>query len=436
MSRPLRPLVLAAAVAAAALAGCTRAPEIERESVERVLATLADDDMEGRAAFTPGADRAADFIASEFEAIGLAPLEGVDGYLQEFPVHTVTTESVAVELDGQPVPAERTVAVLTEESVEWGPAGDVQVLAIGPDDDAMASLMGVRRADADTLVLMHAAAHGDLFARLRRFWSSANRTLRPDEDPSMVVALVDDTAPDTFRVQATATRTEERLANVVGTIPGRRADELVLLSAHYDHVGMAEEPVDGDTVFNGANDDASGTTAVIELARFFAASGTPERTLVFVAFTAEESGGFGSRHFSRQVDPQRIVAMINIEMIGKVAAQGASTIWMTGFERSDLGTILDAAVEDTGYDIIADPYPDQNLFYRSDNATLARLGVPAHSFSTTPIDVDEDYHQLSDEIETLDLEHITGVIRALADAVEPLAYGEARPSRIDASQVR
>ena len=150
--------------------------------------------------------------------------------------------------------------------------------------------------------------------------------------------------------------------------------------------------MDGDSIANGANDNASGTTALIELARFFARMGVPERTLLFAAFTAEEAGGFGSRHFSNQLDPDRIVAMFNIEMIGKPAVSGPNTAWVTGFERSDLGAILQRSVEGTEYSFYADPYPEQDLFYRSDNATLARLGVPAHSISTTPIDVDTDYH--------------------------------------------
>ena len=224
-------------------------------------------------------------------------------------------------------------------------------------------------------------------------------------------------------------------ANVVGVISGRRRHEMVLFSAHYDHVGVGQG-VDGDSVFNGANDNASGTTAVIELARYFKAKGRPERTLVFAAFTAEEAGGFGSRYFSQQLDPGRIVAMFNIEMIGKPSAQGPNHAWITGFERSSLGTILQEAVAGTEFAFDPDPYPQENLFYRSDNATLARLGVPAHSFSTTPIDVDHDYHQVSDEVGTLDLDHMTNTIRAIARGAAPIIAGSATPTRVDSTQAR
>ena len=90
----------------------------------------------------------------------------------------------------------------------------------------------------------------------------------------------------------------------------------------------------------------------------------------------------------------------------------------------------------TEYEFYADPYPTQNLFFRSDNATLARLGVPAHSISTTPIDVDPDYHQVSDEVDTLDLDHMTNTIRAIAMAAATIMSGEATPTRVDPETVR
>jgi Zn-dependent M28 family amino/carboxypeptidase len=311
-------------------------PEIDRASVERVIRVLADDDMEGRSAFSPAAMRAAEFIASEFEAIGLEEGPGNDGYLQRF-------------------------TAVQRRRGRGGRGG---------------------------------GAGGDQ---------------QPEPEPYP-------------------------MANVVGMITGNRTDEFVLFSAHYDHIGI--RPGGDDTIANGANDDASGTTAVIELARYFKSQPKPERTLIFAAFTAEERRGLGSRHFSEQLDPEQIVAMFNIEMIGKPAVSGPNTAWITGFERSSFGEILADAVEGTVYEFYADPYPDQNLFFRSDNATLARLGVPAHSISTTPIDVDPDYHQVSDEVDTLDLDHMTNTIRAIALAGATIIAGEATPTRVDPESVR
>mgnify|MGYP000262379377 FL=1 len=225
------------------------------------------------------------------------------------------------------------------------------------------------------------------------------------------------------------------MSNVAGKITGNRPNEIVLFSAHYDHLGIRGDGE--DKIFNGANDDASGTTAVMTLAKYFKDTGKkPERTIMFVAFTAEESGGFGSQYFSKQLDPDQIVAMFNIEMIGTSAKEGTNSAWITGFDKSNFGPLLQKAVEGTEYKFYADPYPTQNLFYRSDNATLARLGVPAHSISTTQIDVDPYYHQASDEVSTIDLDHMTNTIRALAAAATRMISGEDTPTRVDPATVR
>jgi Zn-dependent M28 family amino/carboxypeptidase len=315
------------------------------------------------------------------------------------------------------------------ESVSWA-TGDVELVVVGPEADARDAVFGRLRSGGDALILLDPSHSEILSGRMGQFLRGESRTLRRTGGSTVVVALVRADADATYRVDATASVRENPLMNVVGVIPGRRTDEIVVFSAHYDHVGV-RSGAEGDSIFNGANDDASGTSAVIALAKYYAQRGTPERTLLFAAFTAEEAGGYGSRHFSEQLDPNRVVAMFNIEMIGKPAVEGPNTAWITGFDRSSFGEILRTAVEGTDYAFYPDPYPEQNLFYRSDNATLARLGVPAHSISTTPIDVDTDYHQATDEVGTLDLEHMTATIRAIATAAETIISAEATPTRVD-----
>ena len=112
-----------------------------------------------------------------------------------------------------------------------------------------------------------------------------------------------------------------------------------MISAHYDHLGIVKS-VDGDSIANGADDDASGTTAVISLAQYYKKLNNNERTLIFVAFTAEEVGGFGARHFSSLLNPDDVVAMFNIEMIGKESKFGKNAAFITGYERSDFGLHL------------------------------------------------------------------------------------------------
>jgi len=221
------------------------------------------------------------------------------------------------------------------------------------------------------------------------------------------------------------------LFNVIGCIKGKeKKDELVIISAHYDHLGT-QDNLEGDKIFNGANDNASGVTAVLSLAEFFSKNKTNNRTILFVAFTAEEMGLLGSRYFGKQVNPEKIVAGINIEMIGKESPFGPKTAWITGFGRSTFGEIIQKNLKDSEYKVFPDPYINYRLFYRSDNAALARLGVPAHTFSTSPMDKDLDYHQVSDEAETLDPYTISETIKAIAAGTRSIITGQDTPSRVE-----
>ncbi len=131
-------------------------------------------------------------------------------------------------------------------------------------------------------------------------------------------------------------------------IPGKsKKNEYVIFSGHYDHLGIARQPVNQDSIYNGANDDAAGTTAVIMLANYFKKLNNNERTIVFAAFTAEEIGGYGSQYFSKQFpaqlaggDPAQVVAMFNIEMIGTESKWGKNSAYITGYEKTNMGEIL------------------------------------------------------------------------------------------------
>ena len=227
-------------------------------------------------------------------------------------------------------------------------------------------------------------------------------------------------------------RTQEEIvsSNIIGVLEGKsKKEELVIISAHYDHLGIRAKERVLDSIYNGANDDASGVTGILALAEHFKKVGN-ERTLVFAAFTAEEMGLIGSTHFGKGIEASKFVAGINLEMIGKTPSFGPNTAWLTGFERSDFGKIIQKNLVGTGYQLFPDPYKKFNLFFRSDNASLARLGVPSHTFSTTPIDVDEDYHQVSDEVETLDIAVITQTIQAVAVGTQSIISGEDTPTRV------
>ena len=222
--------------------------------------------------------------------------------------------------------------------------------------------------------------------------------------------------------------------NVVGVLKGKSlSNEFIIISAHYDHLGIDYE-MDGDNIYNGANDNASGVTAVLTLAEYFKKSDVNERSIIFIAFTGEEMGLRGSRYFGKNINPNNIMAGINIEMIGVQSEYGKNTAWLTGFDRSDFGEIIQKNLSDTKYKVFADPYPKQNLFFRSDNAALARLGIPAHTFSTTPMEKDSHYHKVTDEYKNLDILTIKESIELISKGILSIIQGKDTPTRIDMSQ--
>jgi hypothetical protein len=237
-----------------------------------------------------------------------------------------------------------------------------------------------------------------------------------------------ETYRQTFNFTPRRSKEEITSANIIGVLEGKsKKDEYVIISAHYDHLG--NEAKGDDKIYNGANDDASGVTGVLALAEYFKKVGN-ERTIVFAAFTAEEMGLIGSTHFGKGIDATKFVAGINLEMIGKTPSFGPNTAWLTGFERSDFGEIVQKNLVGSGYQLFPDPYKSFNLFFRSDNASLARLGVPSHTFSTTAIDTDPDYHKVSDEAETLNMTIITQTIQAVAKGTKSIIDGKDTPTRV------
>ena len=223
---------------------------------------------------------------------------------------------------------------------------------------------------------------------------------------------------------------ELNLFNVIGFLEGNeKKDEIVVISAHYDHLGMKSTGA-GDLIFNGANDNATGVAAVLALAEYFKSINNNSRSILFIAFTAEEMGLVGSNYFGKTVPAESIVAGINIEMIGKESPFGPNTAWLTGFQRSNFGKIIQKNLSSSEFKIYPDPFINYRLFFRSDNASLARLGIPAHTFSTSPMDKDLDYHKVSDDASTLNMKTITQTIKAIAIGTKSIIAGEDTPTRV------
>ena len=236
----------------------------------------------------------------------------------------------------------------------------------------------------------------------------------------------------TFKYKNKRSRNQEELNlfNVIGFLEGNeKKDEIVVISAHYDHLGMKSSGA-GDLIFNGANDNATGVAAVLALAEYFKSKNNNSRSILFIAFTAEEMGLVGSTYFGKTISPESIVAGINIEMIGKESPFGPNTAWLTGFQRSNFGKIIQKNLSSSEFKIYPDPFISYRLFFRSDNASFARLGIPAHTFSTSPMDKDLDYHKVTDEASTLNMKTITQTIKAIAIGTKSIIAGEDTPTRV------
>ena len=419
------------------LASCQSAmippPTIEHSQVVSDITYLASDELKGRATFSPGITQAAEFISKRFKEAGLVPLEGLSGYQQHFSLFNIKSNDFSLSINGQVIDAKSIAVATAYESLNWQTLNGVDLVVINKDDNFRNMITEINSVGKNTLVIAD-PSHQKMFSRYQQYFAGGLNKFALNTGASLVMVLGEMQDIKSIELQAKASVTEQKLANVVGVLPGK-SKEVVLFSAHYDHLGM-DESKSGDKIYNGADDDASGTTAVINLASYYAQQGDNQRTLMFSAFTAEEIGGYGSRYFSNQLDADNISAMINIEMIGKPSKFGAGTFWMTGYERSDLGQIMNTAMQSIDQKVHADPYPKQRLFYRSDNATLARLGVPAHSFSSTQLDKDKHYHQLSDDIASLDLPSMTAVIKSIAIGSQSLVDGTATPTRVDTSKVK
>ena len=395
---------------------------IRPREIREMLTELSDDRMQGRKPLTPGIELAAVYISNMFKSAGLQPLTPGGDYRQRFQTLQSVVREQSVSLNGQELPATDFMVFAGTERIDWTNQG-AEVVRMGRSANPIQEALGLIQGGRDLIVLADTSQRRAL-QRLRNA-----RMQRMGAGKTVVIAFYTGDV-SAYRVRATATINRNEYANVVGVIPGRtKPEELVLFSAHYDHLGIGK-PAGQDSIYNGANDDASGTTAVMALARLFANGPRPERTLVFAAFTAEESGGYGSRYFSQQLDPARVQAMFNIEMIGTESKWGRGSAYITGYEKTDFGTILQRNLEGTGFVFHPDPYPSQNLFYRSDNATLAALGVPAHTISTSKMDSEKYYHTVDDEIGTLDIDNMTRIIRAIALSSISIVQGKDTPSRV------
>lgn len=414
---------------------CAQGPDaiFNAGAVESLENMLASDAMRGRATFTPDIERAADSIEVQFRAAGLRTWNGSASYRQPFTMIRAKMDSLHGDLDGTPLNTDNTVVISSVARIQMDENSDFKIAVINAGEDLRSTVQKFVTVQGNHLVFVD-TSYSKNFPRLNRL---AGQQFGSAYTNVFVLGDYHIGSHFSFHLKAYQEIAKSDLANVVGILPGEgeKQGEFVIFSGHYDHLGVRKPDARGDSIYNGANDDASGTTAVILLARYYSQLHKNRRTLVFAAFTAEEIGEFGSQYFSSQYDPDKVVAMFNIEMIGSPSKWGENSAFITGYERSDMGKIMENNLTGSGFTFYPDPYPTQNLFYRSDNASLARKGVPAHTISTTQIDIDKTYHTPEDEVSTLDLKNMAAIIHAIALSSRTIVEGKDTPSRVDTSQV-
>ena len=408
--------------------------------------------LAGRGSATRDEELAATYVASEFESYGLKPAPGMNGYLQ-------TAEIVAPKLDGHATlkigdamlqegsdfflatsPGSSATGTLVRVTAAETPHSQIPagaaVLVSGAADpkSLFPAISSLRRAGAGIILVPEAPG---LRALPEMFGGETRVSIRLADDPprkTPTMILLHPAAasklPATGGAQIAVTvhdvpQTKPRQTfNAIGYLPGTDASAgTVLLSAHLDHLGMGRA-VNGDAIYNGANDDAAGTTAVLELAHALAAGPRLRRSVLFVCYGSEELGELGSTYFGKHppVPLHDLVANLEFEMIGNQDPKmPAGVLLLTGWDRSNLGPTL----KEHGALLGPDPYPEQHFFERSDNYALALQGVVAHTaggWGTPPT-----YHQPDDDMAHLDIGFMTRAIQSLIEPVRWLAGSDFHP---------
>lgn len=420
---------------------------------------LASDELRGRETGTPEIDIAARYIADQFRKYGVQPIDG--SYYQEVPLQAISPpakgsivlEEIKMALGRdfimfQAAPISETAEVLyaPEGNLEGKKVEGKIVVTVLAGDAGPGAAIGQSRQRAQTAREMGALAIIELYNLSSFPWDNAkgylNRTrLGVDQSgseqfPHAWIHDAQGSYANYFKKNKKVSLTLHVEDNVVEPMPSRNVvgiiegsdpqlkDEYVLLSAHYDHVGVKEGGAEGeDVIFNGARDNAIGVAAILSAAQSMGAA-PAKRSIVLLACTGEEKGLLGSRYFADHppVPLRQIVYNLNIDGGGY---NDVTKVSVMGLNRTTAGPLLVASAEAFGLEAFADPAPEQNLFDRSDNVSFAAKGIPAPTYSTGFTDFDAEirkyYHQVTDEPESLDFEYLAKYFKAYALAVRLVA---------------
>ena len=450
MATLLLPLALVRPVAA-------QSPRVLERNVRAHEEFLASDALNGRGSGTRDEWIAATYIGSQLRQFGIEPAGDLDpqghpGYVQTIPIVTEAfTEPPRLTVGPEAWTHGQGIFVISASSSELlaplqklGADGHVQkgaaIFLSTPAQVSRDAVAAVLK-QGPSIVMVSEAAVGQKIGPdkppLPKILADANRPtyVFVGAEAAKKLEAVPDGTPVSLKGAASKLAVPVCTYNAVGVLRGARP-EAILLSSHLDHLGKKED-MPGDNIYNGADDDASRVTAVLELARALGSSyrsdtpsrppqggSRPKRTVYFICFGSEETGGAGARHFldSPPLKLDQLLANLEFEMIGRPdPAVADKTLWLTGWERSDLGPEL----AKQGARLVADPHPQQNFFMRSDNIALARRGVVAQTVSSYGLH--KQYHQPDDDLQHLDFAHLTASINSMVKPVLWLVNSDFKP---------
>lgn len=438
---------------------------INKDDLIKHIEYIASDALMGRNTGEPGNQMAAGYIAGQFEKSGVQKLKNAMGYYQELPLALISAGAGSLTISGQTFEQGKELIFIEGHPVDL----DTEAVFLGfgekPElyenkslkDKVVIVWLGseeirnpVQAFRLSEKKLQYAREAGALalieMYNLQMPWVSLRNYFRGKqlelvdrdkkeipfivfnaETPEMITTLknaID--LPVRIRFDGMVKEQVEAV-NVIGMIPGSDEmlkNEYVLLSAHFDHVGVKKGvPAGQDSIYNGTRDNAIGTGALIAAAEYFAKH-PPKRSILLAAWNGEEKGLLGSRYFADNplVPLDKIIFNLNIDNGGY---NDTTAISIIGYKRTGAAEIFEKAASPYGFKVHQDPAPGQNLFDRSDNVSFAAKGIPAPSFSMGFTDFDAEifkyYHQLGDHTETVNFDYVYKYIKSYLLAAKLIA---------------
>lgn len=457
----------------------------EREKVEQHIRFLASDELRGRRVLSEGIETAGQYIADYYSMNGIKPLGDHETYFQKVPLKiSQPAQSATLSVGKESFEQGKNLVILSGKAIDLKQHPAVfaghgwidstknhddysgidikdKIVFVLPGTPESSSPMAVF--DAMSFKRAWAAEKGAIalielyrlnnfpFQFFMNYFNKEQISLSKDTNHSLeqlTYAWIKETdlnnlngLKETHAFEASITHSGilsqvSECRNVVGLIKGTDPElskEYILVTAHYDHVGVGAQGgaaySEEDSIFNGARDNAIGVAALMSTAKLLTEN-PPKRSIIFAAVTAEEVGLLGSKYFADHtpVPIEQIIYNMNTDGAGYNTTNAISVI---GFGRTGVDDLLYKAVKEHQLEIIPNPVPEQNLFDRSDNVSFAIKGIPAICVSPGVTSFDavlmKNYHQVSDEADTLDFDYVTKYCQVFAKSTQLIANWNQKP---------